>query len=118
MPYTLADLVTGVRTHQFFHRLEMTMATVTCFTVNQPPHSPIPPDGTLFFSIGPDDRVSRGAITVTVHPVIQMATRSQARFGGGSDHFLDIVIRNNAHVADDNGAPIGDFAIFVTSITP
>ncbi|MYU54154.1 MULTISPECIES: hypothetical protein [Streptomyces] len=104
------------------------MANVTCFSVH-PEQQSIPPDGTVFFTVGPDDRLGGAAITATVQAgsssgrtvfaeVIQMATRSQIDFPGpATSHFLDIVVRNNGHVSD-GAATIDFYDVFITSITP
>ncbi|UUU37811.1 hypothetical protein [Streptomyces sp. NBC_00162] len=104
------------------------MANVTCFSV-RPGHQSIPPDGTHFFMVGPDDRFGGAAITATVQAgsgsgravfaeVIQMATRSQSAVSSpATEHFLDIVVRNNGHVSDD-AATIDFYDVFITCITP
>ncbi|MFJ9713343.1 tyrosine recombinase XerC [Streptomyces sp. NPDC101234] len=104
------------------------MANVTCFSVRPEPQS-IPPDGTVFFMVGPDDRLGGAAITATVQAgsgsgrpvfaeVTQMATRSQSDSPEPTtSHFLDIVVRNNGHVSDD-AATIDFYDVFITSITP
>ncbi|MGF6885879.1 hypothetical protein ABIA39_007608 [Nocardia sp. GAS34] len=105
------------------------MATVSCFKVERPQPQTIPPDGTVFFMVGPDDRLGNAAISVTVQAasgsgapvfaeVIQMATRSQGDPGEPTtSFFLDVVVRNNGHVSD-GAAAIDSYDVYVTSITP
>ncbi|MFJ8470962.1 hypothetical protein [Kitasatospora sp. NPDC094011] len=104
------------------------MANVTCFSV-RPEQQLILPDGTVYFPVGPDERLGNAAITATAQAasgsgepvfaeVIQMATRSQIDFPGPlTNHFLDIVVRNNGHVSD-GAATIESLEVFITSITP
>ncbi|MFC9926936.1 hypothetical protein [Streptomyces sp. NPDC127190] len=104
------------------------MANVTCFSVRPEPQS-IPPDGTVFFSVGPDDLLGGAAITATVQAgsgsgrpvfaeVTQLATRSQSDSPTPTtSHFLDIVVRNNGHVGD-GAATIDFYEVFITSVTP
>lgn len=90
----------------------------------------IPPDGTLYFAMGPDDRLAAGSINMTVHTVeavdglatryvevVQMATRRQARSGGGYETLLDIVVRNNAHVGGA-GTGFSEWVAYTSVITP
>lgn len=106
------------------------MANVTCF--KQTHNFTIPPDGTDFFTIGPNDAFANGAITVTAIPrtgtpgvslfmeVVQMATRTAPRFGGPPTHSLDIVVRNNSHKDNpaDSLSTITSFDVFVSVVTP
>ena len=109
------------------------MANVSCFKQTQT--FTIPPDGTEFFTLGPSDAFSNGAITVTAIPrtgtpgvslfieVVQMATRHAPKFGpagGHQDFFLDIVVRNNSHANNpaDSLSTITSFDVFVSVVTP
>ncbi len=106
------------------------MANVTCF--KQTHTFNIPPDGTDFFTIGPNEAFANGAITVTAIPrtgtpgvslfieVVQMATRTAPRFGAPPNHFLDIVVRNNSHANNpaDSLSTITSFDVFVSVVTP
>jgi hypothetical protein len=68
----------------------------------------VPPRGTVYFPLGPNNVLGTGAITVTCHAargvsgtapdyveVVQMATRLENPSTGRS-FFLDIVVRNNS----------------------
>lgn len=105
------------------------MANVSCF--KQTHTFTIPPDGTDYFPIGPNEAFANAAITVTAIPrtgtpgkplyieVVQMATRTSPRFGANPDHFIDIVVRNNSHAADQaNASTITSFDVFVSVVTP
>jgi hypothetical protein len=87
----------------------------------------IPPDGTLYFNIGPFGQFRDGAITVTAHPnptavspskrymeVVQMATRF-SNSAPDPGFWLDIVVRNNGHIG--TGADgINGFTTFTSVI--
>jgi hypothetical protein len=106
------------------------MANVTCFKLTQ--SFTIPPDGTEFFTIGPNEAFANGAITVTAIPrtgtpgvslfmeVVQMATRTAPKFGANPSHSLDIVVRNNSHANNpaDSLSTITSFDVFVSVVTP
>jgi hypothetical protein len=87
----------------------------------------IPPDGTLYFFIGPFNQFREGAITVTAHPnptaispsrrymeVIQMATRFSNQ-NPDAGFWLDIVVRNNGHVGSDADG-INGFSVYTSVI--
>jgi hypothetical protein len=106
------------------------VASVSCFKVTFSEDT-IPPDGTHYFAIGPADVFRNGgAITVTAIPsggtpganlymeVVQMATRLAPQFGGPSDYFLDIVVRNNSHQADQSNSTITSFDVYVSVVAP
>ena len=87
----------------------------------------IPPDGTLYFALGPLGEFRDGAITVTAHPnptaisasrrymeVIQMATRFSNQ-NPDAGFWLDIVVRNNGHVGSDADG-INGFSLYTSVI--
>jgi hypothetical protein len=88
----------------------------------------IPPDGTLYFTLGPGN--FKGAVTVTAHAVtgielptrymevIQLATRTVGTLSPGEPpHILDIVVRNNSHKHDGTAAEIEGFYIYTSVIS-
>jgi hypothetical protein len=95
----------------------------------------LPPDGTLYFKLGPDIRFGTGSINVSAIAydgvgvvggladqfiqVIQMAVRTVADGSApqGYAHYLDIVVRNNAH-AGGPGTGFSHFALFTSIIYP
>jgi hypothetical protein len=87
----------------------------------------IPPDETLYLTLGPDNRFQDGAITVTAHPyptaisasrrymeVIQMATRFSNQ-NPDAGFWLDIVVRNNGH-AGAGADGIDGFSVYASVI--
>jgi hypothetical protein len=89
----------------------------------------IPPDGTFYYQYGPDPRLGSGAINVTIHTtegvgglapryveVVQMATRRQDS-SSGYQSFLDIVVRNNAHVGGP-GTGFSEWDAYTSVVTP
>ena len=90
----------------------------------------IPPDGTAYFWIGPDARFGSGSINVSAVAkdgvgvvsglatqyieVIQQAVRTQSG-SSGYEYYLDIVVRNNAHVGGP-GTGFSHWSVY-TSVT-
>lgn len=93
----------------------------------------LPPDGTVYLWLGPAPIFGQGAVTVTAQAlsfpdggfgdfpvyleVVQMATRRGPAQFGEEERFLDIVVRNNAHVG---GPPSGrtNFNLYASIATP
>jgi hypothetical protein len=92
----------------------------------------IPPDGTAYLRLGPDIRFGTGSINVSAIAydgvgvvsgladqfiqVIQMAVRTSSS-SSGYVHYLDIVVRNNAH-AGGPGTGFSHWALFTSIIYP
>jgi hypothetical protein len=114
------------------------MANIITEQFDTPGGGAIPPDGTSFFTIGPNAAFATGAITVTAIPtrfapggkpmfieVVQMATRKEqgvvgpgVGIGGISQFFLDIVVRNNSHVGTPEESTIERYDVFVSVVKP
>jgi|GraSoiStandDraft_4_1057263.scaffolds.fasta_scaffold1478486_2 hypothetical protein len=94
----------------------------------------IPPDGTRYFVLGPHPALGAGAVSVTAQAVsvpdggfgdlavflevIQTATRRGPGQFGEEDRFLDIVVRNNAHVGGPPSGQITAFNLYTSIDTP
>jgi hypothetical protein len=120
--------ITGTTTK---HAEGADMANVICLKYENPGGQvSLGPDETRYFWLGPSDDFGSGAITVTAIPgygdgskgamfmeVVQMATRQQ-NAPSGVEYYLDIVVRNNTHVDDEQTSTIESFWVYVSVITP
>jgi hypothetical protein len=94
----------------------------------------IPPDGTAYVAFGPDPRFGSGAVATSAVAkdgigvvgalanqyieVIQSAVRTQWNGPAGRyEHYLDVVVRNNAHVGGA-GTGFSHWTVYASVVSP